>query len=127
MINIDAILFPDDFIKLILGSECLHAFPGWTMLFKASEINIKPAHNSVCVGRGRCSKSDDFELHFRLGQNKVETRKSLQEAMQKIVTRAKAETLTAPVPILAPGSLEQSWQMSPSYPRVHPAAFATLP
>lgn len=54
MINIDAILFPDDFIKLILGSECLPAFPGWMMLFKASEINIKPAHNSVCVGRGRC-------------------------------------------------------------------------
>lgn len=52
MININAIFFTDDFIKLILGSECLYTFPGYMILFKASEINIKPSHNSVCVWEG---------------------------------------------------------------------------
>lgn len=55
MINIDAFLFLDDFIKLIVGSECLHTFPGWMIAFKASKINIKPDHNSFRVwGGGRC-------------------------------------------------------------------------
>lgn len=54
MINISAILFTDllIFVKLILGSECPYTFPGCMILFKASEINIKPSHNSVGRGRG---------------------------------------------------------------------------
>ena len=52
MININTIFITDDFIKLIPGSECPYTFPVCMILFKASEINIKPSHNSVCVGGG---------------------------------------------------------------------------
>lgn len=117
MINIDAFLFLDDFIKLIVGSECLHTFPGWMIPFKASEKNIKPAHNSLRVwGGGGVRKVTILSSILGLGRMRWRRERAHKRPHRKSIAEPGLKLLTSLIPTSSPGSQEQNQQMSPSYP-----------
>lgn len=117
MINIDAFLFLDDFIKLTVGSECPHTFPGWMIPFKASEINIKPAHNSLRVwGGGGVRKVTILSSILGLGRTRWRRERAHKRPYRKSLPEPGPKFLTSLIPTLTPGSREQNQQMSPSYP-----------
>lgn len=117
MINIVAFLFLDDFIKLIVGSECLHTFPGWMIPFKASEKNIKPAHNSLHVwGGGGVRKVTILSSILGLGRMRWRHERAHKRPHRKSIAEPGLKLLTSLIPSSSPGTQEQNQQMSPSYP-----------